>query len=83
MLIFAHYLKKLHLLSSLDIRLDDWNRTRETRSGTKKLEKESSKESFVARPVKNQDGTPNGFVWNCTIPGIQDTLREGGLYKVS
>lgn len=37
---------------------------------------------FIAKPVKNEDGTLNLFQWECAIPGRKDTIWEGGLYKV-
>ncbi|KAK6055705.1 ubiquitin--protein ligase [Cooperia oncophora] len=37
---------------------------------------------FIAKPVKNPDGTLNLFNWECAIPGKKDTIWEGGLYKI-
>ncbi|EDS45125.1 ubiquitin-conjugating enzyme E2 i [Culex quinquefasciatus] len=37
---------------------------------------------FVARPVKNADGTLNLMTWECAIPGKKGTPWEGGLYKL-
>ncbi|KAG4067839.1 hypothetical protein HA402_010525 [Bradysia odoriphaga] len=37
---------------------------------------------FVARPVKNLDGTLNLMSWECAIPGKKGTPWEGGLYKL-
>ncbi|XP_076242427.1 ubiquitin conjugating enzyme lesswright isoform X2 [Calliopsis andreniformis] len=37
---------------------------------------------FVARPVKNPDGTLNLMSWECAIPGKKSTPWEGGLYKL-
>lgn len=37
---------------------------------------------FVARPVKNNDGTMNMMVWECMIPGKKGTLWEGGLFHL-
>ncbi|MFH4984493.1 hypothetical protein AB6A40_011202 [Gnathostoma spinigerum] len=37
---------------------------------------------FIARPVKNSDGTMNLFQWECAIPGSKGTIWEGGLYKL-
>ncbi|KOC66115.1 SUMO-conjugating enzyme UBC9 [Habropoda laboriosa] len=37
---------------------------------------------FVARPIKNQDGTLNLMSWECAIPGKKSTPWEGGLYKL-
>lgn len=37
---------------------------------------------FIAKPVKNADGTLNLFNWECAIPGRKDTIWEGGLYRV-
>ncbi|KAK5978417.1 Ubiquitin--protein ligase [Trichostrongylus colubriformis] len=38
---------------------------------------------FIAKPVKNPDGTLNLFNWECAIPGKKDTIWEGGLYKLT
>jgi len=35
---------------------------------------------FVAKPVKNQDGTLNLNNWECSIPGKKATAWEGGQY---
>ncbi|VDM55171.1 unnamed protein product [Angiostrongylus costaricensis] len=37
---------------------------------------------FIARPIKNADGTLNLFKWECAIPGKEGTNWEGGLYRV-
>ncbi|CAI5449339.1 unnamed protein product [Caenorhabditis angaria] len=37
---------------------------------------------FIAKPVKNTDGTLNLFNWECAIPGRKDTIWEGGLYRI-
>ncbi|XP_053668726.1 SUMO-conjugating enzyme UBC9-B-like [Anopheles marshallii] len=37
---------------------------------------------FVARPVKNLDGSLNLMAWECAIPGKKGTAWEGGLYKL-
>ncbi|XP_026468988.1 SUMO-conjugating enzyme UBC9-A-like [Ctenocephalides felis] len=37
---------------------------------------------FVARPMKNADGTLNLMTWDCAIPGKKATSWEGGLYKL-
>ncbi|VDO73663.1 unnamed protein product [Heligmosomoides polygyrus] len=37
---------------------------------------------FIAKPMKNPDGTLNLFNWECAIPGKKDTIWEGGLYKI-
>jgi len=37
---------------------------------------------FIARPVKNVDGTLNLMVWEGAIPGKKGTPWEGGLYKL-
>lgn len=37
---------------------------------------------FIAKPVKNADGTLNLFNWECAIPGRKDTIWEGGLYRI-
>lgn len=37
---------------------------------------------FVARPVKNADGTLNLMTWECAIPGKKGTPWEDGLYKL-
>ncbi|VDK73169.1 unnamed protein product, partial [Cylicostephanus goldi] len=29
---------------------------------------------FIAKPVKNPDGTLNLFKWECAIPGKKDTI---------
>lgn len=35
---------------------------------------------FVAKPVKNADGTLNLTNWECSIPGKRETLWAGGSY---
>ena len=37
---------------------------------------------FVAKPVKNTDGTMNLMMWECAIPGKKNSSWEGGLYKL-
>ena len=37
---------------------------------------------FVAKPVKNSDGTMNLMMWECAIPGKKNSSWEGGLYKL-
>ncbi|CAF0867420.1 unnamed protein product [Adineta ricciae] len=37
---------------------------------------------FIARPVKNEDGTFNLLNWECGIPGKVGTSWEGGLFKL-
>uniref|UniRef100_A0A182F9W6 SUMO-conjugating enzyme n=3 Tax=Nyssorhynchus TaxID=44543 RepID=A0A182F9W6_ANOAL len=37
---------------------------------------------FVARPVKNADGSLNLMTWECAVPGKKGTPWEGGLYKI-
>lgn len=37
---------------------------------------------FVAVPRKNSDGTLNLMIWDCAIPGKENTNWEGGLYRV-
>ncbi|KAK2557202.1 SUMO-conjugating enzyme UBC9 [Acropora cervicornis] len=37
---------------------------------------------FVARPVKNSDGTLNLMNWECAIPGKKATPWEGGSFKL-
>ena len=37
---------------------------------------------FVAKPVKNHDGTMNLMMWECAIPGKKNSSWEGGLYKL-
>nr|CAD7599727.1 unnamed protein product [Timema genevievae] len=37
---------------------------------------------FVARPMKNSDGSLNLMNWECAIPGKKSTPWEGGLYKL-
>uniref|UniRef100_A0A182N151 SUMO-conjugating enzyme n=1 Tax=Anopheles dirus TaxID=7168 RepID=A0A182N151_9DIPT len=37
---------------------------------------------FVARPVKNMDGTLNLMTWECAVPGKKGTAWESGLYKL-
>ncbi|KAH8286717.1 hypothetical protein KR018_003033 [Drosophila ironensis] len=36
---------------------------------------------FVARPVKNPDGTTDLMTWQCSVPGKTSTPWEGGVYK--
>ena len=38
--------------------------------------------SYIARPMKNADGTMNLMLWEYAIPGKKGTPWEGGLYKV-
>jgi len=38
---------------------------------------------FVAKPVKNKDGTMNLYAWECLIPGRKDTPWAGGHYKLT
>ncbi|KAL0220805.1 hypothetical protein RCL1_000659 [Eukaryota sp. TZLM3-RCL] len=37
---------------------------------------------FIAKPSKNADGSLNLMRWNCRIPGLPNTLYEGGLLPV-
>ncbi|XP_058127643.1 SUMO-conjugating enzyme UBC9-like [Anopheles ziemanni] len=37
---------------------------------------------FVARPVKNRDGSQDLMVWECVIPGKTRTPWQGGSYKL-
>ncbi|XP_041451473.1 SUMO-conjugating enzyme UBC9-A-like [Drosophila obscura] len=37
---------------------------------------------FMARPMKNPDGTLNLFAWECGIPGMKDTIWGKGYYKL-
>merc|ERR1739838_245214 len=37
---------------------------------------------FVAKPIKNTDGTMNLMLWECAIPGKKNSSWEGGLYKL-
>nr|CAX77005.1 lesswright [Schistosoma japonicum] len=37
---------------------------------------------FVAKPLKNPDGSLNLMTWNCSIPGKKGTLWEGGLFNL-
>ncbi|XP_041762364.1 SUMO-conjugating enzyme UBC9-like [Anopheles merus] len=37
---------------------------------------------FVAKPVKNSDGSIDLMTWECAVPGKKGTLWEGGLYKL-
>lgn len=39
-------------------------------------------QGFVARPMKNADGTLNLMTWECAIPGKKGTPWEGGLYNL-
>ncbi|VDN18227.1 unnamed protein product [Gongylonema pulchrum] len=41
-----------------------------------------SPHGFIARPIANEDGTKNLFVWECGIPGRKNTAWEGGLFKL-
>jgi hypothetical protein len=36
---------------------------------------------FIARPIKNQDGTLNLMQWEYAIPGKKATPWDGGLYR--
>ena len=36
---------------------------------------------FIARPMKNQDGTMNLMLWEYGIPGKKGTPWEGGMYR--
>lgn len=38
--------------------------------------------NFYARPLKDNSGGTNLFVWECGIPGPKGTDWEGGLFKV-
>uniref|UniRef100_A0A0K0F9Q4 SUMO-conjugating enzyme UBC9 n=2 Tax=Strongyloides TaxID=6247 RepID=A0A0K0F9Q4_STRVS len=38
---------------------------------------------FVAVPRKNDDGTLNLMIWDCAIPGKENTSWEGGLYRLT
>lgn len=38
--------------------------------------------AFVARPIKNSDGTLNLFSWDCLIPGRKNTPWAGGNYRL-
>ncbi|KII63263.1 SUMO-conjugating enzyme UBC9-A [Thelohanellus kitauei] len=37
---------------------------------------------FVAKPVKNTNGTLDLKHWTCLIPGPEKTIWEGGFYKL-
>ncbi|KAH8378689.1 hypothetical protein KR009_000736, partial [Drosophila setifemur] len=37
---------------------------------------------FEARPSFNSDGTLNLMIWDCVIPGRENTSWEGGCYKM-
>ncbi|XP_058063517.1 SUMO-conjugating enzyme UBC9-B-like [Anopheles bellator] len=37
---------------------------------------------FIAKPVKNSDGSLNLLQWECAIPGKKNTPWEGGVYKL-
>ena len=39
-------------------------------------------QGFIARPVKNPDGSLNLMNWECYIPGKKGTPWDGGLYKL-
>jgi ubiquitin-conjugating enzyme E2 I len=39
-------------------------------------------QGFVARPMKNADGTLNLMTWECAIPGKKGTPWEGGSYNL-
>ena len=36
---------------------------------------------FIARPMRNADGTMNLMLWEYGIPGKTGTIWDGGLYK--
>ena len=36
---------------------------------------------YIARPMKNADGSMNLMLWEYAIPGKKGTPWEGGLYK--
>lgn len=36
---------------------------------------------FIARPIRNPDGTLNLTIWEFAIPGKRSTPWEGGLYR--
>ena len=38
---------------------------------------------YIARPMKNADGSMNLMLWEYAIPGKKGTPWEGGLYKVN
>ena len=38
---------------------------------------------YIARPMKNADGTMNLMLWEYGIPGKKGTPWEGGLYKAN
>lgn len=38
---------------------------------------------FVAKPLKNPDGSLNLYAWECVIPGKKNTGWAGGHYKLS
>ncbi|CAJ0565866.1 unnamed protein product, partial [Mesorhabditis spiculigera] len=37
---------------------------------------------FIAKPVKNPDGSLNLYQWECAIPGKKGSIWENGLYKL-
>lgn len=39
-------------------------------------------QGFLARPMKNADGTLNLMIWECAVPGQKGTPWQGGLYKL-
>uniref|UniRef100_A0A0N4ZS72 SUMO-conjugating enzyme UBC9 n=1 Tax=Parastrongyloides trichosuri TaxID=131310 RepID=A0A0N4ZS72_PARTI len=38
---------------------------------------------FIAVPKKKEDGTLDLMVWECAIPGLERTIWEGGLYRLT
>lgn len=52
-------------------------------SSERKLWRKDHPYGFLAKPTKNDDGTLNLMTWQCTIPGRDKTIWEGGDYKLT
>lgn len=37
---------------------------------------------FEAAPIKNEDGSQNIMIWDCSIPGQAGTVWEGGVFHL-
>ena len=44
---------------------------------------EKPSDKYVARPIKNPDGSKKIDKWVCYIPGPNDTVWEDGLFKLT
>ena len=51
-------------------------------SSERKLWRKDHPYGFTAKPTKKPDGTLDLMNWECEIPGRENTIWEGGVYKL-